>query len=97
MTTASSEIFGLATVEALASGLPIVAAACPALEDMDLDNAYWTSDDPGDVKESVEKAARLRTDRSKYPAELGRFDIRRTTEQRDEFYEELWEKSRHPS
>ncbi|WP_031512397.1 glycosyltransferase [Streptomyces sp. NRRL F-5123] len=56
----AEEAFGLAAVEALAAGLPVLYAACPAIEDLPLQDAPGASRTGGSAEEIAAAIARQR-------------------------------------
>jgi glycosyltransferase involved in cell wall biosynthesis len=73
------ESFGLAVVEALASGLPALYASCPAVEDLPAADAPGAVRcQPGDLAAAIRERVTAGPRRLPVPAALDRYDIART-------------------
>lgn len=81
VSASAEESFGLAVVEALAAGLPVLYAACPALDDLSARPVPGAVRLPGGV-EAIEAALRHRLDlgaqRLEPPDVVGHYDIARS-------------------
>ncbi|WP_371791312.1 glycosyltransferase [Streptomyces sp. NBC_01471] len=81
VSASDEESFGLATVEALAAGLPVLYAACPALDDLSAEPVPGAVRVPGGA-ETIEAALRhqleLGVRRLEPPAVVGHYDIARS-------------------
>ena len=78
----AEETFGLAVVEGLAAGLPVIYAACPALDDLprgSVPGAHRLPPEPGAMRRVLATAVQRGPHRLPVPAGLERFDIARTT------------------
>ncbi|MFG1805242.1 glycosyltransferase [Streptomyces sp. NPDC049040] len=77
------EAFGLAVVEAMAAGLPVLYAACPAIEDLppyDAPGAYRIGDDPQDLAAAIGRQRREGPARLPVPPAVGNYHIARTAD-----------------
>jgi glycosyltransferase involved in cell wall biosynthesis len=82
------ETFGLAVLEALAAGLPVLYRRCPALAELgtEVPGAFPLPDDDGELAAAVEKAlASPPTDRAR-PAALDRLDVAAVAARVDAIY-----------
>ncbi|MER6481386.1 glycosyltransferase [Streptomyces filamentosus] len=86
VSTSPDETFGLAVVEALAAGLPVLYVACPAVEDLPADAAPGARRIGESVPELVGALRALRDEhgprpvRLPAPAAAGRYDIARSAD-----------------
>ncbi|MFD3518243.1 glycosyltransferase [Streptomyces sp. NPDC058657] len=82
VSTSREEAFGLAVVEALAAGLPVLYRACPAIEDLPADHAPHARRISGDPAELTAALRRARTEsatgRLSPPPAVGHYDIARS-------------------
>lgn len=89
VSTSREESFGLAAVEALAAGLPVLHDACPAIDDLPAAHAPEATRIAGSPEELT---ARLRQriqagpDRRPPPRAVGHYDIRRSSERLMDVY-----------
>ncbi|WUH92417.1 glycosyltransferase [Streptomyces sp. NBC_00433] len=77
------EAFGLAVVEALAAGLPVLYAACPAIEDLpphDAPGASRISGDPGQLAAAIGRQRRAGPVRLAVPAAAEHYHIAHTAD-----------------
>ncbi|GAA3005015.1 glycosyltransferase [Streptomyces fulvorobeus] len=84
------ESFGLAVVEALAAGLPVLYAACPAVEDLPADRSAGAtrfSGDAGELTAALRPRMRAGPHRTAPPPAVGHYDIRRSSEHLMDVYE----------
>lgn len=87
---ASPEMFGLAPVEALASGLPVLVTHCPPLEGLGPPHVHWVSQHREDVERALRAAAADPPRRSQAAALAHeRFDVGGTAASIDALYERL--------
>jgi glycosyltransferase involved in cell wall biosynthesis len=87
------ETFGMAMIEGLAAGLPVLYASCPALDDLPAGAAPGAArlptGDPAAIRRELTKIAETGPQRLPAPAILERFDIQRLTRQLDGVYTRL--------
>lgn len=77
------EAFGLAVVEALAAGLPVLYAACPAIEDLppcDAPGASRVGGDPGKLAAAIGRQRRAGPVRLAVPAAVEHYHIAHTAD-----------------
>lgn len=88
---AIEEMYGLAPVEAMASGLPVVVIHCPPLEDDGPPRVHWTGQDPASVQSSLRAALHGPPSRTGVVDFMrsGRHDVRTTVGTLDALYETL--------
>jgi glycosyltransferase involved in cell wall biosynthesis len=93
VSASAEETFGLAMVEGLAAGLPVLYTACPALDDLPPGSAPGAvrlpAGDLAALREALAKIADAGPQRLPAPVTLERFDIRRLTGQLDAVYTRL--------
>lgn len=87
---AVEEMYGLAPVEAMASGLPVVVSHCPPLEGERPPRVHWTGSDPATVASSLRTALQDPPSRTGIVDVMGRHDVRTTVRRIDAVYETLW-------
>lgn len=78
------EAFGLALVEGLACGLPVLYASCPALDDLPADartNASYRPSDPDSFAQALYGLRGSRPPRRSAPASVGHYSIARSADQ----------------
>ncbi|HWF53089.1 MAG TPA: glycosyltransferase [Solirubrobacteraceae bacterium] len=80
------ETFGLAALEAAASGLPVVVSACPALDGLDCPLVRWAGHD---LRADIEGALRMRR-ATEPPAALDRYSIGDVVSRIDALYRDVW-------
>lgn len=89
VSTSREESFGLAAVEALAAGLPVLHDACPAIDDLPAAHAPGATRIAGSPEELTARLRQLiqaRTDRRPPPRAVGHYDIRRSSERLMDVY-----------
>ncbi|WP_446042027.1 glycosyltransferase [Streptomyces sp. SID1121] len=94
VSTSQDEAFGLAVVEALAAGLPVLHVTCPALEDLPAEAAPGARQISGNVPELIAELRRFQdaargsgVRRLPVPAAARHYDISRSAEQLMAVYE----------
>jgi glycosyltransferase involved in cell wall biosynthesis len=90
VSTSQDEAFGLAVVEALAAGLPVLHVTCPALQDLPAEAAPGARRISGSVSELVAELRKLQQagpHRLPVPAAARHYDISRSAEQLMAVYE----------
>jgi glycosyltransferase involved in cell wall biosynthesis len=81
------ETFGLAVLEGLANGLPVVYRRCPALDELPAAPAAAVRLGPAtDLRAAVEDVLGRARDERTAPVELGRFDVREVAAAVDDVY-----------
>lgn len=90
VSTSAQEAFGLSVLEALASGMPALYTACPALDGIDTDRARQVSDTVTELRAEIGKEveAGIRT-REAVPAIEARYGIQSVASRIDDLYERL--------
>jgi glycosyltransferase involved in cell wall biosynthesis len=86
----AEETFGLAIVEALAAGLPVLYAACPALDCLptgSVPDAHRLSPEPDAIRRAITRARREGPSRRPVPPALARFDMAHVAERVDRVYQ----------
>ncbi|MFE2294623.1 glycosyltransferase [Streptomyces sp. NPDC059452] len=89
VSTSREESFGLAAVEALAAGLPVLHDACPAIDDLSpahAPGATRIAGSPDELTAVLRKRIQARPDRSPPPRAVGHYDIRRSSERLMDVY-----------
>lgn len=87
----AEEAFGLAAVEALAAGLPVLYAACPAIEDLparDAPGATRTGRSAEEIAAAIGRQRRAGPVRLAVPAAVGKYDIANTADRVRALYAE---------
>ena len=92
---AAEEMYGLAPVEAMASGLPVVVRHCPPLEGEGPPRVHWTGSDPATVQSSLRAAVQDSLSQRGAVDHMrgGRHEVRTTVARLDTLYETLFESS----
>jgi glycosyltransferase involved in cell wall biosynthesis len=87
----TEETFGLAVVEAVASGLPVFYSACPALDDLPgpVPAARWLPADLESLRPAVTAAVLNGARRLPPPGVLEQYDIARVAQRVDDLYARL--------
>ncbi|MFF6890070.1 glycosyltransferase [Streptomyces microflavus] len=89
VSTSREESFGLAAVEALAAGLPVLHDACPAIDDLSADHAPGATriaGSPDELTAVLRQRIQARPDRRPPPRAVGHYDIRRSSERLMDVY-----------
>lgn len=89
VSTSREESFGLAAVEALAAGLPVLHDACPAIDDLSAAHAPGATriaGSPDELTAVLRQRIQARPDRSPPPRAVGHYDIRRSSERLMDVY-----------
>ncbi|SEG47166.1 Glycosyltransferase involved in cell wall bisynthesis [Actinacidiphila yanglinensis] len=95
VSASAEEAFGLAVVEALAAGLPVLHTACPAVEDLPAEDAPGTRRiDLGELPAALAAEHRAGPRRLPVPAAVGIYHIARTAQRVMALYAEAGERHR---
>ncbi|WP_411080056.1 glycosyltransferase [Streptomyces sp. cmx-18-6] len=89
VSTSREESFGLAAVEALAAGLPVLHDACPAIDDLPAAHAPAATriaGSPDELTAVLRQRIQARPDRQPPPRAVGHYDIRRSSERLMDVY-----------
>ncbi|CAM5258674.1 glycosyl transferase [Streptomyces badius] len=89
VSTSREESFGLAAVEALAAGLPVLHDACPAIDDLPAAHAPGATriaGSPEELADRLRQRIQARPDRRPPPRAVGHYDIRRSSERLMDVY-----------
>lgn len=89
VSTSREESFGLAAVEALAAGLPVLHDACPAIDDLSAAHAPGATriaGSPDELTAVLRQRIQARADRRPPPRAVGHYDIRRSSERLMDVY-----------
>ncbi|MDI3388473.1 glycosyltransferase [Streptomyces sp. B-S-A8] len=92
VSTSREEAFGLAVVEALAAGLPVLHTACPALEDLPAEHttgAVRVSSHPTLLARELTRYGRAGTRRIPPPAAVGHYDISHSADRLMHIYDAI--------
>jgi glycosyltransferase involved in cell wall biosynthesis len=92
---ATEEMYGLAPVEAVAAGLPVLVRHSPPLEAIDEPWIFRTTSDLDEIRHALATAARLEIDRHAVNDRYrDRFDVQRTVASLDDLYERVAQRRR---
>lgn len=95
VSASQDETFGMAVIEALGSGLSVVYAQCPALEELDVRPPGAVQVGPAGLEQALEVALGAGAHRRAVPpALLDRYDVASTAAKVDRLYEDLVEQGR---
>lgn len=89
VSTSREESFGLAAVEALAAGLPVLHDACPAIDDLSAAHAPGATriaGSPDELTAVLRQRIQACPDRRPPPRAVGHYDIRRSSERLMDVY-----------
>ncbi|ALC25928.1 glycosyltransferase [Streptomyces sp. CFMR 7] len=89
VSTSREESFGLAAVEALAAGLPVLHDACPAIDDLSASHAPGATriaGSPDELTAVLRQRIQACPDRRPPPRAVGHYDIRRSSERLMDVY-----------
>ncbi|MFZ4284046.1 glycosyltransferase [Streptomyces rhizosphaericola] len=89
VSTSREESFGLAAVEALAAGLPVLHDACPAIDDLSAAHAPGATriaGSPDELTAVLRRRIQVCPDRRPPPRAVGHYDIRRSSERLMDVY-----------
>jgi glycosyltransferase involved in cell wall biosynthesis len=100
VSASAEETFGMAMIEGLAAGLPVLYASCPALDDLPAGSAPGATrfpiGRPGALRHALAKIAQVGPQRLQPPATLDQFDIHRVAPQVDAVYLRLADRAHSP-
>jgi glycosyltransferase involved in cell wall biosynthesis len=86
---AAEEMFGLAPLEALTSGLPVLVTHCPSLASISDTRISWVSHDVVAIERELRHALEREPERRSVPSVVARYDVRRTAASVDDLHASL--------